>query len=334
MPANLTPQYQAAEERYRKAQTIEEKIEALREMMSTIPKHKGTEKLQADIKRKLSKAQEELEQHRKGGGRGGAGRRHDPGHIPREGAGQIAMIGPPNSGKSSLLAALTHAHPEVADYPFTTQLPLPGMMPFEDVQVQLVDTPPLAGEFDPLLVNIARNADCLALIMDPSDAEGLEHAEIVTGFLRRCRIVPTGRAAPEEFGISARVMPIFLVMNKADLDADGSISGLIHEAVGADLPVFRTSVQSKDGLEALREALYKVLGVLRVYAKEPGKKPDMDRPFVMKQGATVFDLAAMIHKDIAARFHFARIWGSARFDGQPVERDHPLRDKDIVEIHA
>ncbi len=332
MPANLTPQYQAAEERYRKAQTIEEKIEALREMMATIPKHKGTEKLQAEIKRKLSKAQEEQHQQRRSAGKGA--RHHDPGHIPREGAGQIALIGPPNSGKSSLLGALTNAHPEIADYPFTTQLPLPGMMPYEDVQVQIVDTPPLAGEFDPLLVNIARNADCVALVLDPGDPEGLEHAEQVNAFLRRCRIVPRGRNVPEEFGVSARVVPVLVVMNKADLDEDGGVAGLIHEVVGVDLPIFRTSTTTGDGLESLRETLYRVLGVLRVYAKEPGKKPDMSRPFVLKRGATVYDLATMIHKDIATRFQFARIWGSARFEGQPVERDHPLADRDIVEIHA
>jgi uncharacterized protein len=334
MPANLTPQYQAAEERYRSAETLEEKIEALREMMATIPKHKGTEKLQADIKKKLSKAQEELEQRRKGGGKGGGARRHDPGHIPREGAGQIALIGPPNSGRSSILGALTHAHPEIAEYPFTTKLPMPGMMPYEDVQVQMVDTPPLAGDFDPLLVNISRNADCVTLVMDAGDPEGLEHAEMINAFLHRCRIVPTGRAVPEEFGVSARVLPVFLVMNKADLDPEGEVTALIHEAIGSDLPLYRTSVVNGDGLESLRVALYKILNILRVYAKEPGKKPDMDRPFVMKRGSTVFDLATMIHKDIAARFHFARIWGSARFDGQPVERDHPLEDKDVVEIHA
>ncbi len=330
MPANLTPQYQAAEERYRKAETIEEKIEALREMLATIPKHKGTEKLQADLKRRLSKCQEEQEQRRRSGGR-----RHDPGHIPREGAGQIAMIGPPNSGKSSLLAALTHAHPEVAEYPFTTQTPLPGMMPFRDVQVQLVDTPPLAGEpFDPLLVNIARNADALLLVLDAADADGREHVEMTQRFLARCRIVPLGRPVPEEMGVSARVMPALLALNKIDREGANETAGTIEESMGRDLLAHRIAATRGVGIEEMRAALFSVLGVIRVYAKEPGKKPDMNRPFVMKEGATVLDMAQVIHKDLAVHFRFARIWGSTRFEGQPAERHHPLEDGDVVEIHA
>lgn len=329
MPANLTPQYQAAEERYRAAESLDEKIEALREMLAVIPKHKGTEKLQADLKRRLSKCQDEQEQRRKSGGR-----RHDPGHIPREGAGQIAFLGPPNSGKSSLLAALTHAHPDIADYPFTTQAPLPGMMPYEDVQVQIIDTPPLAEPFDPMLVNIARNADALGLVIDPGDPEGLEHTRMVERFLQRCRIVPVGRAVPEEMGISARVAPVVVILNKADQDPDGEIARLLREQIGADLPWHQAAAAHGSGIEDLRRALFDVLGVLRVYAKEPGKKADMSRPFVMKRGATVIDLAGVIHKDFVAHFRFARIWGSARFEGQPVERHHPLEDRDVVEIHA
>ena len=330
MPANLTPQYQAAEERFRAAQTVEEKIEALREMLSTIPKHKGTEKLQADIKRRLAKHQQEQEQHKKSGGR-----RHDPGHIPREGAGQIAMIGPPNSGKSSLLAALTHARPEIADYPFTTTVPLPGMMPYEDVQVQLIDTPPMTGEpFDPLLINIARNADCLLLVVDPNDPEALEQAEHARAFFARSRIFPAGRPVPEEFAISGRVMPVHLALAKLDIEPDAEVATMIHEAIGADLPLHRIAAAHGMGLEDLRAALYEVLNVMRVYAKEPGKKPDMNRPFVLKRGSTVHDLAMIIHKDIAASFKYARVWGSSKFDGQQVERDHPLADRDVVEIHA
>ncbi|MFB3907388.1 MAG: GTPase [Candidatus Eisenbacteria bacterium] len=330
MPANLTPQYQAAEERYRKAETLEEKIEALREMLALIPKHKGTEKLQADIKRRLSKCQEEQDQRRRSGGH-----RHDPGHIAREGAGQIAMIGPPNSGKSSLLALLTHAHPEIADYPFTTHAPQPGMMPYEDVQVQLIDTPPLAPEpFDPLLVNVARNADADLLVVDPGDPEAPAQAETIVRFLARCRIVPRGRPVPEELQISGRTLPVLLAETKCDRPRDAVATAAVRAILGEDLPRLDLSAVSLEGVEELRRLLYGSLGILRVYAKEPGKKADMARPFVMRRGATVFDLAEIIHKDLAAHFRFARIWGSARYDGQSVERNHPLEDRDIVEIHA
>jgi ribosome-interacting GTPase 1 len=330
MPANLSPQYQAAEERYRAAESIEEKIEALRDMLATIPKHKGTEKLQADIKRRLSKAIEDQEHGKKAGGR-----RHDPGHIPREGAGQIALIGPPNAGKSSILACLTHAHPEIAEYPFTTHTPLPGMMPFEDVQVQLVDTPPVAPEpFDAVLINIARNADAILLVFSAIDPDGRDQAEMIRRFFARCRIVPLGRPVPEEMGISARVLPVHLALNKSDLAADDEATRLTRETLGVDLPLHRVSAAHGAGLEDLRLSLYRVLDVIRVYAKEPGKKPDMNRPFVMKRGAIVMDLAEIIHKDLVHNFRFARIWGSARFGGQPVERHHPLQDRDIVEIHA
>ena len=330
MPANLTPQYVAAEERFRQAVSPEEKIEALREMLAVMPKHKGTEKLQADLKRKLSKLQEEQEHRHRSGGR-----HHDPGHIPREGAGQIALLGPPNAGKSSLLAALTHARPEVAEYPFTTRLPLPGMMPFEDIQVQLVDTPPFALEpFDPVLVNVARGADGLLLLMDPTQPEAPTQAEAAIRFLTRCRIVPAGRPLPEDLGLAALVLPMLLVLNKSDLARDGEMEALLVEELGKDLPLHRVSTARGEGLEDLRAALYRTLSVVRVYAKEPGKKPDMNRPFVLKRGATVIDLARVIHKDLEAHFRFARIWGSARFEGQPVERDHPLEDRDVVEIHA
>jgi uncharacterized protein len=334
MPANLTPDYQAAEQRYREATTPEEKLEALREMLAVIPKHKGTEKLQADLKQRLSRLQEEQEHRRRSGAR-----HHDPGHVPKEGAGQIALLGPPNAGKSSLLAALTHGHPEIAEYPFTTHLPQPGMMPFEDAQVQLVDTPPFTMEpFDTVLVNVARGADGLALLLAPSDPEVLDQAAAALRLLTRCRIVPCGRPIPADLSLAARVLPVRLVLTKQDLSGSAedcaAAAGLVGEALGSDLAWSAISTRTGAGLEDLRLAFYRMLGVIRVYAKEPGRKPDFDRPFVLKEGSTVLDLARVIHKDLEAHFRFARVWGSSRFEGQPVERDHRLADRDVVEIHA
>ncbi|MDM7914236.1 MAG: TGS domain-containing protein, partial [Candidatus Eisenbacteria bacterium] len=255
-------------------------------------------------------------------------------HIPREGAGQLALVGPPNAGKSSLLAALTHAHPEIAEYPFTTRAPHPGLMPFEDVQVQLIDTPPVAEPFDPLVVTVARNADGTLLVLDLSAPEAIEHVDLLRRFLDRARIIPRGRPVPEELAISGRVQPVLIAFNKADLGVDEEMARLAREALGSDLPDRRISASHGGGLEDLRAALFATLDVLRVYTKEPGKKPDLGRPFVLRRGATVLDLATIIHKDVGASFRFARVWGSAKFEGQQVERDHVLRDRDVVEIHA
>src|SRR5512135_280512 len=124
MPANLTPDYLAAEREYKAAQSQAEKVAALERMLATLPKHKGTEKLYADLKRRLSQARKDSQKK-------GAAHSAPFYAVEREGAGQVALVGPPNSGKSSLVAALTHAEPEIAEYPFTTRLPTPGMMPFE-----------------------------------------------------------------------------------------------------------------------------------------------------------------------------------------------------------
>src|SRR5438093_12551271 len=162
MPANLTPQYKEAEQRFRQAASHEEKLETLREMLALLPKHKGTEKIQADLRRRFAKLEEEGASGKRAGPQ-----RFDPGHVNREGAGQWVLIGSPNAGKSALVRALTHAHPDVAPYPFTTRAPLSGMMPFEDVQMQLVDTPPVApNHTQPYLANLVHSADGVLLVLD------------------------------------------------------------------------------------------------------------------------------------------------------------------------
>ncbi|MHC5138050.1 MAG: GTPase [Planctomycetota bacterium] len=146
MPANLTQQYKKAEQRFKAAGTDEERLEALEEMLREIPKHKGTEHLQADLKKRRSKLKAAIEG---GGKKSGGGKHVDVFHVPKSGAGQVALVGMPNVGKSAILAALTHAHVQVADYPFTTDKPAPGMAQFEDVQIQLVDAPPITADFAP-----------------------------------------------------------------------------------------------------------------------------------------------------------------------------------------
>jgi len=315
MPANLTPQYKEAEQRFRQAAGHEEKILALKEMLALLPKHKGTEKIQADLRRRLAKLEDQTAEARRSGPQ-----RFDPGHVPREGAGQWVLLGPPNAGKSALVRALTHAHPEVAPYPFTTRIPLPGMMPFEDVQVQLVDTPAVAAHHtEPYLANLVHSADGTLLVLDVAsdDLEGAVPLLVA--------LLDKARAAPK---------PVLAAGNKCDLDPDGTFAEMARVALGPGIPFFSVSAEHGHGLEALRSRLFGELERIRIYAKEPGKKPDLARPFVLKRGATVHDLALSVHKEIAERLKFARVWGHVRFDGQQVDRDHPLSDRDVVELHA
>ena len=330
MPANLTPQYHDAEERFKASRDPAEKLEALREMIALLPKHKGTEKMLADLRKRLSKLEEEAERP----ARGGPGHRVEIGHVKREGAGQWVLLGPPNGGKSSLLAALTNAHPEVGDYPFTTRAPLPGMMAFEDAQVQLVDTPPVSVDHtEPYLVNLAHNADGVLLVLDVTADDGEEAARLLLDLLERARVWPVGRPLPAEAPPFLAVRPVLALGNKSDLD-DGTFAELAREAIGRDLPFLPVSALSGQGLDELRPLLYRELKRVRVFAKEPGKKPDLAAPFVLPEGATVHDLAERVHKDVALALRFARIWGHAKFDGQQVDRHHVLADRDVVELHT
>lgn len=331
MPANLTAQYKAAEERYRQATLHDEKLEALREMLALLPKHKGTEKLQGDLRKRISKLEEEGDHVAKSGHRG-----PDAGHVKKEGAGQWVLLGPPNAGKSSLLKALTHAHPEIAEYPFTTRVPQPGMARYEDVLVQLVDTPAVAaGHTEAWLPSLVRGADGLLLVLDVT-ADDVEAAwAAILELMERARVWPRGRPFPADASPLLQAKPTLVLGNRCDEDADGTFAALAREAVGQDLPFFAVSALRGDGLPAVLPVLFRELHRIRVHTKEPGHPPDAGKPFVLPEGATVEDLARQVHQDLAARLKFARLWGShARFDGQQVDRHHALADGDVVELHA
>jgi hypothetical protein len=328
--ANLTPQYHDAEERFKSAADHAEKLAALREMIALLPKHKGTEKMLAHLRKQLSKLEEEASRP----AHGGHGHHVEVGHVKREGAGQWILLGPPNAGKSSLLQALTHAHPEIGDYPFTTRAPLPGMMSFEDAQVQLVDTPAVAeGHAEPYLPNLVHDADGVLLVLDVTADDAQASSRLLLDLLARARVWPRVRPLPPDPPAFLLAKPVLVLGNRSDED-DGTFAALAREAAGADLPFFPVSAATGAGLETLREVLFRELKRIRVYAKEPGKKADLERPFVLPEGATVHDLAVHVHKEIAERLKFARLWGHAKFDGQQVDRHHVLADKDVVELHV
>ncbi|MBW2038209.1 MAG: 50S ribosome-binding GTPase [Deltaproteobacteria bacterium] len=325
MPANLPPQYFEAEKRFREAKTQPEKIAALEAMLAIMPHHKGTDKLRASLRRRLSKLRDEQER-RKGGGRA------DLYSVKREGAGQVALVGTPNAGKSQLLAALTNAEPVVADYPFTTQRPQAGMVAFENVQIQLVDLPPLIEEHtEPWVFNIMRSADALLLVLDLIQ-DPLAELEITLKVLQGQRIILMGG---EEGDVEpgAFTKRSLVVGNKGDLAGAGENFAILKEFYGEKVTM--TIISAKEGLnlEQLRGQLYTLLDVLRIYPKRPGHEPDLSAPVILKQGSTVLNLAREIHKDFITNLRYARIWGSGKFDGQRVQRDYILQDGDIIELH-
>jgi hypothetical protein len=331
MPANLTPQYAKAEEEYKKAQTPEEKLAALKKMFSVMPKHKGTEKLQADLKSKMSELKDEIEHEKKSGKKGISYK------IPKQGAGQVMLLGGPNVGKSRLLSRLTKATPEVAPYPFTTREPHPGMMEWQDTAVQLIDTPPITADYlEGWLSSLVRGADAVVLMADLGDDDGAARVEDVLHRLAEAKTLLVGprSAAPsanEESGVAH--VKTMLVANKIDLpDAELRLE-LLREAFGQKFPIHVISAENGQGLEDLRNRIYEFLNVIRVYTKEPGKPPDLTAPFTCPAGSTLLELAARVHRDFADKLKHARIWGTGVYDGQTVKRDHVLHDKDIVELH-
>lgn len=332
MPANLSPEYKAAEAAFRKSRDPRERLDWLREMLRTIPKHKGTEHLQADIKARIKDLSSDFEGGRKGGSHGG------PSLVVRpEGAAQIALIGPPNSGKSSLHARLTGSNAHVAAYPFTTQFPEPGMMPHEDVHFQLIDLPAVSPEHPvPWLAAALQSADGAILVMDLGDPACVEQLQAVHDVLEKKRVTLTENWAPKEGEDAfARQLPTLMLANKCDAipDHDAELEAF-RELTAVRYPVFAGSALTGAGLGQLGPWLFESLGVVRIYTKAPGHPPDKSKPFTLRRGENVGDVARLIHKDLQRTLKYARVWGHSDFDGQHVGPEHPLLDGDIVELHT
>jgi small GTP-binding protein len=329
MAANLTPQYLEAEAEYKKAQSAEEKLVCLKKMYSLLPKHKASEKLQADLKTKMSELREECEREKKQPKKVGVSHK-----IPKQGAGQFVIVGAPNVGKSRLLTRLTRATPEVAPYPFTTREPHAGMMDWEDARVQLIDTPPITPEYlESYLSSMVGTADAALLMVDLGDDDGPFAAETVINRLKEAKAVLVGKLPETIEDHTLYHVRTMLAANKIDLPGAADRLEIVRELFGAQFPIHALSAEAGTGLEELRTALYQFLGVIRVYTKQPGKPADMSSPFTVPIGATLVDLAAKVHRDFAEGLKSARIWGTGVYDGQSVSRDHVLHDKDVVELH-
>lgn len=327
MPANLPPTYLEAEKRYREAKTTEEKIGALEEMFALIPKHKGTDKLQADLKHRISKHREEAQKKK------GAVRQKSMYAIDKEGAAQVVVVGPPNSGKSSLIAALTNAEPEIAPFPHTTHKPTPGMAAFENIQFQLIDTPPIAREYtDPLLADLIRRADIVVILLDVAADLITQHEETLS-VLASFRIFPEGESVSDDVKRHVFFKKIIMLVNKVDGERQEEDFQTFLELTRLSMPTLPLSILNTKNLDAFLKLLYEKSGVIRVYSKNPGKEPDLNEPFVIPRDSTLEDLAGRIHKDFLVKLKFARIWGKALHDGQMVQRDYVMHDGDVVEIH-
>lgn len=328
MPANLPPAYFEAEKRYREAKTPADGIAALEEMLAIMPKHKGTDKLKADLRRRLSKLKSKQHEKKK------VGKRESSFKIEREGVGQVVVIGAPNVGKSALVAALTKADPGVADFPHSTWKPTPGMMHFEDVQIQLIDTPPISREYmEPLFFDMVRRSDVGLIVVDVH-TDPLQQLEETVSVLRERKIAARESERPCEDNTGWRFMPLLVIANKIDDQPSEENFEIFRSLLEDDWPVVPVSAKKGYHFDVLKKSIFQALDIIRIYSKVPGKDPDLNEPFVVKKGFTLEELAAKIHKDFSAKLKFARLWGAQVYDGQMVQRDHVLHDGDIVELHV
>ncbi len=339
MPANLTPEYKAAEAAFKRAREPRERLEHLRTMLRVLPKHKGTDHLAADIKTRIKELTEELSEPKKGGPKRGG----PPTFIHPEGAAQVAMVGPPNTGKSTLHDRLTGSHAQIGPYPFTTQYPQPGMMAVEDASLQLIDLPPLAREHPvPWIGNALQAADGCMLVVDLSEAGCLERVLAARDLLEERKVLLTagwpGDTSAPRLPVDdpfANHLPTLLIVNKTDrLEKPGEEIAVFEDLTDLHFPTLAVSAETGEGLDRIGPWLFKRLGVVRVYTKVPGKPPDMGRPYTIRKGQTVLDVATLVHRDLAASFKYARLWGHGNFDGQQIGADHVMNDGDVVELHA
>lgn len=341
VPTNVSPEYKRAELAFRQASDPKERLEGLREMLRTVPKHKGTEHLQADIKSRIKQLSEEAHDTKKGGARSGPAQVVHP-----EGVAQVALLGPPNSGKSELHARTTGSHADVGPYPFTTHELLPGMLPYEDVHFQLIDLPPVTREHPITWIgNALQSADGCLMVVDLQDPECVEGVIAIRELLAERRVTLSehwDRGIGEDLEPDvvvdpfAKTLPTLLIAAKVDLMDDRTEElAALHELLGTCFPTIETSVKTGEGLDAIGRWLFEKLEVVRVYTKAPGRPPGKDKPFTVRVGDTVYDVALQVYRNLADSLKFARRWGaSGQFEGQQGSRDHPVLDGDVLELHG
>jgi uncharacterized protein len=331
MPANLPPHYYELEREFNKESDPHEKLRLAKELLALMPKHKGTDKLQAEMKAKISKLTKQIEDG--GGVKHGAHHVDLHSHIAKEGAAQVIMIGPSNSGRSSMLESLTHAKPLVADYPYTTREPLAGMMEYETVHFQLIDTPAIDEmQFPTYLPNLIRQADLVGLVIDSSSATPIAPIDLIVKLLEEKSIILSPEVPVDVDNPRFLHKKTIVFANKYVDDESGE--GL--KSIQSRFPGFAivpVSVLDDESLNNFRRAIFEAMKIIRVYTKRVGHEPEFIDPIILPIGGTVEDAALKLHKDFARNLQFAKVWGKGKFEGQRVKNSFILSDGDIIEFH-
>ncbi|MEM3578836.1 MAG: GTPase [Candidatus Bathyarchaeia archaeon] len=390
MPTNLPVEAKRKWAEVSATRNPKERLRLMEEFLSLVPKHKGTAKLCAQVKKQMAVLRREIEEgKRRRTGRGGP-----KFFLEKEGAAQVVVLGLANVGKSSFLAALTNAKVEVSPAPYTTREPVPGMLNYEDIQFQLIEAPALmegAAEgkaWGLQTLALARNADGLILIVDLTQ-NPVEQLSTILGELEKTRVLvskPRARVEIERkfMGAGLRIIvfgklldctfrdveellksykvmdavvkihgeatlddvedaifesttykPTIIVANKNDAENAKANLKRLEEYVGGQLPVIAVSCKTGQGLEKVGTALFHALDLIRVYTKEPSERNPSQKPFVLKRGSTVHDLARNIHSDFSENFAYAKVWAKRlAFSPQKVGATFVLEDGDVVEIHT
>ena len=329
MATNVTPVYREAEQRYKQADNPQDKLSALEDMLSTVPKHKASEKLQADIKSRISKVKEEIE-------KGGSGKKKGFSiKVEKEGTAQIVIVGPENCGKSQLIKTLTSAEPEIAEYPFTTRVPAPAMLNYENIKFQLVDLPAFSSEFmETWLPQIIREAHAVLLVLDMESEDPETSTNFIIDKLFEIKVYLKGILNAPELDFRHRIIPTIMLYNKIETPDGPEMAELINELYENKFQIIQISAKTGQGTELIGKSLYKLLNIIRVYTKAPGKEADLTKPYTLKKGSILLDLAKQIHKDFAKNLKYAKLWGSGKFDGQRVNGDYVLNEGDILELQV
>ena len=334
MPTNVPPQYHEAEKRFREAGSVQTKIAALQDMLAIMPKHKGTDHLKAQLRARMSRLMEDLQGLSKSAG----AKRTEPFSLPIEGGGRATLVGPSNVGKSLLLNKATGAQTKVGSYALSTLEPLPGMLPYKDMYIQLVDTPPISNPgTQSRLYGLLRNSDVFVVVVDLV-ADSVAQVREVFAELEQWGFRLLGRDENRDDDNQWLSKPTILLCNKADLHGALDQFQELEKVFGDQYPLVMASAEEGVGIEELSAEIFSALKVIRVYTKSPRKKLEefvRTDPIVLPLGSTVAEAAEQVHKDFARGLKYAVLWGrSGKFEAQRVGRQHELTDEDVIELHV